>query len=53
MQLLSLPAPTATPFQLTANGSAPVPASLFIGNGKFLKRIDSKDGEEQLNIYDF
>ncbi|PAV18694.1 transcription factor [Pyrrhoderma noxium] len=32
VQLLSLPAPTATPFQLTANGSAPVPASLFIGN---------------------
>ena len=35
--ILSLPAPTATPFQQTANGSAtPAPASLFIGNGKYL-----------------
>ncbi|KAH8119402.1 transcription factor [Phellopilus nigrolimitatus] len=32
VQLLSLPAPTATPFQSTANGSAPAPASIFIGS---------------------
>ncbi|KAI5123940.1 hypothetical protein M0805_006355 [Coniferiporia weirii] len=32
VQLLSLPAPAATPFQTTSNGSAPAPASIFIGN---------------------
>ncbi|EJD02961.1 transcription factor [Fomitiporia mediterranea MF3/22] len=32
VQLLSLPAPTATPFQSTANGTPPPSASIFIGN---------------------
>lgn len=36
VQLLSLPAPAATPFQNTQNGSAPAPASIFIGNGAAL-----------------
>ncbi|TFL04337.1 transcription factor [Pterulicium gracile] len=31
VQILSMPAPAATPFQSTANGSAPPPASIFIG----------------------
>ncbi|KAL5528449.1 hypothetical protein ACEPAF_7585 [Sanghuangporus sanghuang] len=32
VQLLSLPAPTATPFQSIANGAPPATASIFIGN---------------------
>ncbi|KAI0063561.1 transcription factor [Artomyces pyxidatus] len=32
VQLLSLPTASATPFQASANGGAPAPASIFIGN---------------------
>ncbi|KAA1476768.1 transcription factor [Dentipellis sp. KUC8613] len=32
VQLLSLPTAAATPFQQSASGSAPAPASIFIGN---------------------
>jgi staphylococcal nuclease domain-containing protein 1 len=33
--ILSLPTSSATPFQTSANGSAPPPASIFIGTGQF------------------
>lgn len=35
VQLLSLPAPAATPFHLTQNGAPPPPPSIFIGNGEW------------------
>ena len=35
VQLLSLPNASATPFQAGANATAPPPASIFIGTGRF------------------